>query len=122
MEELKQYLLGDLTGAFMLAFYIFAIFGMVLSMLLHYGNKVKKNKRVDKSTGFSMGYWLKDNMVRAATNLCAVFVVMRFKDDLPLVKELSMFVGFLTGMSIDVVIIALRKYTKVNIFQAKDKA
>ena len=43
-EEIIKYLLGDMSLSFLIAFYIFALIGSALSMLLHLGKAVKKYK------------------------------------------------------------------------------
>ena len=118
MENLTflQYLLGDLTVNYVLAFYFFSIFGMLFTMTLHYRRKTKK-----KEQEFNVSFWLIDNWARIVGNLMAVFIVLRFASELAPNYELNMWLGLLVGLSIDMVVIGIRKYTKINIFQSKEK-
>lgn len=118
-ELLKEYILGELTLEFVLAFYLFAIIGMLASMLLHYDRRRKKSKKSNIFVKFSSAYWVKDNIVRMLTNVIVIFIVIRFYNELPINIDLNMFLGLAVGMSIDLVIIFLRKYTVINIFQSK---
>lgn len=111
-NEIIGYILGDVTPAFLVAFYIFSLFGVVLSMLFHYGKKRKKDK-----TKFSFKYWLADNFVRFLTSVFAIFIVVRFFDQLPIDMELNMFLAVVVGGSLDQVIILVRNKTQINIFQ-----
>ena len=109
-QEIINYILGDVTPAFLVSFYIFALFGVILSMLLHYGRKKEK-------TAFNLKYWLSDNIVRFFTSVMCIFVVVRFFDQLPIEMELNMFLAVVVGASLDQVIILVRNKTNLNIFQ-----
>lgn len=112
--EILNYILGDLSASFLIAFYLFALLGVILSMLLHYGKKAKKSK-----TKFNLKYWLTDNMVRFFTSVFCIFIVARFFDNLPIDMELNMFLGLVIGASLDQVIVLVRNKTQINIFQSK---
>lgn len=109
-NEVLGYILGNVEPAFLVAFYLFALFGVVLSMLLHYGKKKQKSK-------FSFKFWIADNMVRFLTSVMCIFVVVRFFDQLPIDMELNMFLAVVVGASLDQVIILVRNKTQINIFQ-----
>jgi len=113
-NEIYQYLLGDVTPAFLVAFYVFATFGVILSMLFHYGKKRKK-----QVVKFNFNYWLKDNLIRFFTSIMCVFIVVRFFDELPIDMELNMFLALCVGVTLDQVIIFIRNKTSINIFQNK---
>ena len=111
-QELINYLLGDLTASFLCAFYMFALLGVFLSMLFHFGKGKKK-----RNTKFSFKFWLSDNLVRFFTSVICIFVVARFFDNLPIEMELNMFLGLVVGTSLDQVIVLVRNKTNINIFQ-----
>ena len=105
-NEILDYLLGDLTISFLIGFYIFALLGVIFSMLLHFGKKHKKAPVV-----FSWSYWLKDNAVRFFTSFISIFVVCRFFSELPINMELNMFLGLVVGVTLDQVVIMIRNKT-----------
>ena len=111
-NEIYLYLMGDLTPSFLAAFYLFALFGVILSMLVHYNRSQKKHK-----TKFSLKFWLVDNLIRLLTSIFSIFVVVRFFDELPIEMELNMFLAVVIGASLDQVIIFIRNKTSINIFQ-----
>jgi hypothetical protein len=113
-EEILKNLLGENTIGFFISFAIFALFGVVFSMLLHLGNKVKKVK-----VKLSLGYWLRDNVIRFFTSLMAIFIVARFAPEFSLPFTANMAGALGVGLVLDQVIIFFRNKTKVNIFQTK---
>lgn len=120
MEEYKKYILGDLSLTFYAAFFTFVLIGIMASLLLHYGNKTRKQARVGKRNKFRFGYWLKDNTMRILTSIVCVFIFVRFYDVFKINYELNMFVGLLSGMFLDRLIIFIRNKTSVNIFQSAE--
>ena len=110
--EILGYILGNLTLSFLIAFYLFAICGVILSMLLHLGKKVKKTK-----VKLSWQYWIKDNLIRFSTSFICIFIAIRFYDSLPIDVEPNMFFGLVVGMSLDQIIILIRNKTNINLFQ-----
>lgn len=120
MNEILKYIIGDTDFYFLAAFYFYVAFGALFSMLLHYKYKnfkrVKNNKNKEK---FNFLFWLKDNTVRLLTTLMSVFVIVVFKDKIPILKsfDLDMWLGLLIGCSLDGLIIFLRNKTNINIFQ-----
>ena len=113
-KSILDYILGGLTINYVLAFYFFSIFGMLFTMTLHYRHKRKKEAKK-----FNLSYWLIDNWARIVGNLMAVFIVLRFTSELLPDMKLNMWLGLLVGLSIDLIVIGIRKHTKINIFQAK---
>lgn len=118
-KTILEYILGDITVNFLLAFYAFSLLGVLLSMLLHYKKKEVKAKRVSEKPPFDWKFWLKDNTVRVLTSIICIFVLVRFYDELPIDYELNMFLGILVGVSLDQVIIFIRNKTSISIFQTK---
>lgn len=118
-QEILKYIFGDVTVDFLIAFYFFSLIGVFLSMLFHYGKKQSKDFKAKKITGFSLGYWLKDNIVRLLTSIICIFILVRFYDQIPIHYELNMFLGLLTGLSLDQLIVYIRNKTSINIFQSK---
>lgn len=120
MEEIVKYITGDIDLYFLVAFYFYVLFGAIFSMLIHYKYKnfkrVKNNKNKEK---FNFLFWLKDNTVRLLTIIMVVFVIVVFKDNIPMLKnfELNTWLGLLLGCSMDGAIIFLRNKTNINIFQ-----
>jgi len=111
-EEIIGYLLGDMKLSFLLAFYIFALGGVLFSMLIHFKRKQKKNK-----TPFDFWFWLGDNVIRFFTSIISIFIAVRFYNELPIQLELNMFLGFVIGVTLDQVIIYIRNKTRISIFQ-----
>lgn len=112
------YIFGDMTIEFVLAFYLFSILGMGLTMLIHLRDAYNKSAKAKRTFKFAWKFWFKDNYIRILTNLVIVFVIIRFYSSLHLQFKLDMFLGFATGFSIDTVIIFIREKTKINIFQS----
>lgn len=112
-----NYIFGDMTLEFVLAFYLFSIMGMTLTLLIHLRDSINKATKAKKLFKFKWKFWFKDNYIRIITNLVMVFIIIRFYSSLHLQYQLDMFLGFVTGFSIDTIIIYLREKTKVNIFQ-----
>jgi C4-dicarboxylate transporter len=102
------YLFNSIPFEFYVSFYIFAIIGMTFSMLVHFQQLKKKNKRIQKKIKFDFKYWLKNNVVRMLTNLIAIFIFIRFKDNLNVGIELSMFLAFVIGLSIDRAVLIIK--------------
>jgi len=113
-EEILGYILGNLTLGFLAAFYLFAVLGIILSMLLHIGKKAKK-----APIKFSFKYWIKDNVTRFFTSIICIFIAIRFYDSLPIDVEPNMFFGLVVGMGLDQIIIIIRNKTNINLFQKK---
>jgi cellulose synthase/poly-beta-1,6-N-acetylglucosamine synthase-like glycosyltransferase len=111
-EEILNNLLGDMTWGFLVSFYIFALFGVIFSMLAHLGTKVKKTK-----VKLSFGYWLRDNIVRFLSSVMAIFFVARFAPEFSLPFAVNMAGALKLGLVLDQVIIFFRNKTKINIFQ-----
>ena len=114
-KNILDYILGGLTLNYVIAFYFFSVFGMFFTMTLHYRKKKKKKK----STTFKLRYWIKDNWARITGNLMAVFIVLRFTNEIAPNMKLDMWLGLVVGLSIDLIVIGIRKYTKIDIFQSK---
>ena len=111
-QEIIGYLLGDVSLGFLCAFFIFALGGVLFSMLLHFKRKQKKKK-----IPFNLSYWILDNIVRFFTSIIIIFLAVRFYNELPIQLELNMFLGFAIGVTLDQVIIYIRRKTNLNIFQ-----
>lgn len=109
---ISNYILGDVSVNFLIAFYFYAIIGVVFNLLVHYTYKQVRNKRKqNKYTKFSYKYWILDNYKRFLLNLLSIYLIVIFKDNIPALKDynLNMFLGFVTGMSLDTIVIILRK-------------
>lgn len=104
----SQYILNGISLEFYLSFYIFALIGMTFTMLVHFQQMRTQKKKSNEEVKFNFIYWIKRNGVRFLTNLLAVFILIRFKDNLKISNDLSMFLGFVIGMSIDGLILLIR--------------
>lgn len=113
-----QLILGDIDITFLVAFAVFSYLGMVLTFTTHYGIHKRNVKRKGKKLKFKLGYWLLDNGKALITNHIAIFVVYRFGEDIQHKLHISMWLGFVVGMGIDVIIIIIRKATPWNFFQS----
>lgn len=67
-------------------------------LFLIYNNKINNN----------FGYWIKNNSVRLLTNLLTIFIFIRFKDNIKVGIELSMFLAFVIGLSIDRAVLIIK--------------
>lgn len=122
-SSILGYILGDVDVKFMVAFYFYVLFGSVLTMLLHYKFKQYKDaRRKGVNKKFSVKYWIIDNTARLVTVLMVVFVLIVFKSKIPVFKdyELDTWFGFITGCSLDSIIIIIRNKTKL--FQSKQNS
>ena len=119
---IKEYLFGTLKMEFVLVFYMFAFFGMALTLLLHLRDSKTRTKKRGKKFKFNLLFWIKDNGIRVITNLAFIFVLLRFYDALHLSYKLDMFLGFAVGFSIDALIIFIREKTSLNVFQSVKSA
>ena len=113
-EEILNNLLGSNTIGFLISFYIFALFGVVFSLLVHLGDKVKKTR-----VKLSFAYWLRDNVIRFFTSVMVIFMVARFAPEMSLPFTVNMFGAIILGATLDQAIIFVRNKTKINWFQKK---
>lgn len=118
-KVIYEYLLGGLDVEFVVSFYIFSLIGMLLSLLVHYESKKKKDKKAGNKREFSFGYWLKDNGVRVLTTILVVFACMRLPEKFGWSGEIDMGFAFMVGLTMDVIIILLRKKSKISLFKTK---
>lgn len=116
---IKEYIFGTMTFEFVVSFYLYAVLGMSLTLLLHLGSAMTKSSRKKEKFIFKIKYWFRDNWIRVLTNLIVIFIIIRFYDSLSLQYQLDMFLGFVVGLSIDTIIIFIREKTKFNLFQSK---
>lgn len=110
-EEITNYLLGNTSLSFILAFYFLAVLGIIFSMTAHVYKK--KIKRKD----WSWKFLLADNTKRFIASIIAIYVVLIGWGYLAPDKELHVVVGFFLGGSLDRVVIELRNRTPINFFQ-----
>jgi len=108
-----QYIFGGISIEFYIAFYLFAILGMLFSMLIDFQRVKSIRKKSNKKTVFDFKYWVRNNFFRYLTNTIAIFVIIRFPKEIHLEENLNMFIAFLSGMSIDA-LIALIKNIKIG--------
>lgn len=112
IQSILNNVLGNLTIDFIVSFYIFALIGVILSMLFHYGKKTRKK------TGkpFSFTFWIKDNIVRLFISIICIFVVLRLPEFVGIPMEnVNMGFGFIVGISLDRIIIVIRNKTKTKL-------
>lgn len=109
-ELIKEYIFNGLSIEFYVCFYFFAIFGMIFSMLTHFQRMRKQKKNRSQKIKFNFWYWIKRNIIRFITNLMAIFIIVRFKKVFGVSLELNMFLGFIIGLSIDVIILSIKNF------------
>jgi hypothetical protein len=112
--EIINNLLGTMSISFLISFYIFALFGVIFSMLVHFKKKAKSTP-----PSFSFKYWIQDNLARLFTSIMTIFLVARFAPELSIPFEVNMFLAVLVGVGLDRIIIAIRNRTAINLFQKK---
>ena len=88
---------GGISPEFYLSFYIFALLGMFFMMLI----EKQKNKKKIKKTN------LKYKLIRFIVNIIAVFLYVRFNGELAISTELTMFVAFIVGITIDGIVLII---------------
>jgi len=101
-------LFNNIALEFYIAFYIFAFLGMTFSMLIDFQRLKARKKKSNQTVKFNFKYWLKKNTVRMLTNLIVIFILIRFPEKLKFAAELSMFIAFISGMSIDALIAIIK--------------
>lgn len=112
-EEFFGYLLGNLSVAFLSAYFIFAGLGALLNMTLHY------KKRPSKEKAFSLKYWFANNWNRVLAGFILIFVfavgfdkiewaVKPFFDSLGMPYELTTITGLFIGYYIDKLLIKFK--------------
>ena len=101
--SLREYLLDGLTITYMLAFYIFSMLGMLLSMLLHFTGKAESYRAT-----FRLVPFIKRNLARIVLPAVVVFVILRFQAQLDLDIAPGMYLGLLLGLGMDRAILWLR--------------
>lgn len=119
LDVILKNVLGDLDVNFIIAFYIYVVFGLLFNMLIHYVRKQVKDKKVSRHKPFNFKLWIKDNTVRFLVPAMCVFLFIRFYGKFNINYELDMWLGLLVGMGLDNLVIFVRNRTNVNIFQAK---
>jgi 6-pyruvoyl-tetrahydropterin synthase len=102
------YLFNNIAPEFYFAFYIFSQLGMTFSMLIDFQRLKSRKKKSNEKIKFDFKYWIKKNTIRMLTNYIAIFIIIRFPEKLKIASELSMFIAFVSGMSIDVIISVIK--------------
>lgn len=96
-----------------LPMFLWAIIGLVLSMLL----ELVASSKIKRTGGFIFSFWLKDNFVRMITSIFIIFIGSVFGSKI--VGELSNWgtftIGFLTDKSIEALIKLRKKVDLTNI-------
>lgn len=122
---IKGYLLGDISIEFYIAFYVFSLIGIALSLFLHVKKKQIKTIKGGQSFKLNLSHLYHDNVKRVLASIIIIFGIIRFypevRDMFGLEFELNMFLGLLVGVFLDRIIILVRNKTNVNIFQTKEK-
>jgi hypothetical protein len=103
-----NYIFGNVTPEFYFSFYLFAIIGMTFSMLVDFQRYKSKKKKANEKVNFNFKYWIKRNTVRMLTNIIAIFILIRFPENLKIATQLSMFIAFMAGTSIDALITIIK--------------
>lgn len=102
MKEFKNLILGDLSGWYYLAAFVFSFLAIILSM---WAGSSKRNI-VSSSTPvqYSWRFLLWDNTKRIVVGLIAIFLVFRFTSTLinrELSMEVAVGVGFFISIGLD---------------------
>lgn len=116
MNELKSYILGELSVAYYLAAGFFCFLAILISLYDHSRKRDVESARSPKE--FSWRFLLWDNAKRIVTTLLVMFLIFRFSPLVlgkPLSMEYAVAVGFLLSLGLDKVIQWLRD--KFNLFK-----
>lgn len=119
MQEIISYLIGDLGVAKFVAAFIFAIIGVILSLL--WSTTQRDPASYKSPVHFSWNFFWSDNTKRILrsifSTILTVFVSIRFVKDL-LGIEFSMATCFLIGLFLDRIVVLIKK--KKETFSSKD--
>jgi hypothetical protein len=110
MQEIASYLIGDLGVAKFVAAFIFAIVGVVLSLL--WSTTVRNPASPRSPEHFSWNFFWNDNTIRILKSIIStvltVFISIRFMNDL-IGIEFSMASCVLVGLFQDQVVLLIKK-------------
>lgn len=112
----KTYLLGGIDPALYAACFVGACAGILLTLLL--GSTVRDPSSIGSPTHFSWKYLWRDNLKRILANVIAVIVTLRFMPEI-FNWELSVWKGFVVGMSWDLIALVIKQ--KTNFLDPKPK-
>jgi hypothetical protein len=95
---MKKLLLADLTTEYFLAMLLFALLGVIISLLIHSTNRSPGSKR--SPYRFTFSFLFRDNGQRLILNTLLILVTLRFSQEL-LGVTIKPFVALLIGVSFD---------------------
>lgn len=102
MKEFKQLILGDLSGWYYLAAFVFSFLAIIVSMWA--GSSKRDVDSGSTPTKYSWRFLLWDNLKRISVGMIAIFLVFRFTSTLinrELSMEVAVGVGFFISLGLD---------------------
>jgi hypothetical protein len=108
--SIKSELLGSLDPSLFVAAFIAALVGVLFTLLV--GSTLRSVKSVNSPEDFSWSYLLSDNAKRIYANILVIIVTLRFMPEV-LGVELSVWKGFIVGVSYDALALIVKQKTKL---------
>jgi hypothetical protein len=117
-ELLKSNILNGETSEQFVSLLIWGLIGFLFSILIELG---RHKDKIQKLGGFSLGYWLKDNIIRFILSILTIIIGSLFSNEL-IGKNMNNWSAFLTGLVTDKIIEALSKYKSIIIIKNGTKS
>ena len=102
MQEFKHLILGDLTGWYYLAAFIFSFLAILVSMWA--GSSKRNVTSSNTPTKYSWRFLLWDNLKRISVGLIVMFFMFRFASSIinrTLSMEIAVGIGFFISIGVD---------------------
>ena len=107
---IKSQLLGSIDPSLFIASFIAAVVGVLFTLLI--GSTLRSVNSINSPQDFSWSYLLSDNAKRIYANILVVIVTLRFMPEI-LDVELSVWKGFVVGVSCDAIALLIKQKTSI---------
>lgn len=107
---MNKYILGGIDPGLFMASLLFALIGVLITLLV--GSTMREPNSKTSPTKFSWTYLLYDNAKRIFLNLLLILVSLRFMTELT-GWELSVWKGFIIGISYDSLLLIVKQKTSI---------
>lgn len=108
--SIKSELLGSIDPSLYVAAFVAALVGVLFTLLV--GSTLRSVKSANSPQDFSWSYLLSDNAKRIYANILVIIVTLRFMPEV-LGVELSVWKGFIVGVSYDALALIIKQKTKL---------
>lgn len=97
INEVIAELLGSYKASFYITYFIFVLFGVLISLRIHASSRDKTSENTPNA--FSWKFLIQDNLIRGISSLTVVFVMIRLGQDMfdvvpTYVSAIAMGLGF----------------------------